>query len=278
LKKDNREGASIPGATLGQRIKVARQAAGLTQEALGKPELTKGFISLLEHDRAKPSVDTFMRLGVRLGRSVAYFLDGPSPLSEKVLVALANRAWSELARHQYESARSAFGEVAELAATCQNGGMQSRAELGLGEVELDQGQLDKARTYLEAALMAGRASGDALVECRALRGLAAVESRQGQFVKAATLCKEALGILPRLTKAEPLLQGEILLDLGMAQGRLGHVDEAAVSYTRARNLFQGAAQIKGIGEALMGLGGLYSASGDWESAAGLYERARHLWD
>src|SRR5205807_239707 len=127
---------------------------------------------------------------------------------------------------QFEAARGVFAELGDLARACRSDAMQMHAELGMGEAELGLRQFDAARRRLGAALAAGRAAEDALVECRALHGLAAVELHLDHFPQAMALDKEALGVLPRLGDAEPLLAGEISLHLGTVLGRMGHVDEA----------------------------------------------------
>jgi tetratricopeptide (TPR) repeat protein len=268
----------VPKLTLGQRIRKAREAAGLTQAQLGAPGLTKGFISLLEHDRTTPSVATLERLAARLGHPVSYFLDAGDVVSEKTLAVLAGRGRTELSRRQYEAAAKVFGELETLARDWRHDRMLVQARLGLGEALLGQRRLDAARQHLEAALLAGRASEDALVECRALHGLATVAHRQSAFPRAATLYKEALAVLPRLGGAEPQLAGEIHLYLGTVLGRMGHVDEALQSYAEARELFEAAQRPERVGEALMGLGNILSTSGDLDNALGLYERARALFE
>ena len=268
----------MPRLTLGQRLKRARLAAGLTQEALGAPGLTKGFISLLEHDRAKPSVETLVRLAERLAQPVSAFLDGQDGVSGKVLEVLASRGRGELARRQYEAARAVFTELAELAEACRHGGMARQATVGLGEAELGLRRLEEARRHLERALAAAREAEDAGVECRALHGLATVEHRGSHFPQAVRLYKEAVGVLPRLGGAEPVLAGEIHLYLGTVLGRMGHVDDAVAAYTEAQALFEGAAHPERVGEALMGLGNVLSTNGDLASALGLYERARALFE
>jgi tetratricopeptide (TPR) repeat protein len=264
--------------TLGQRIRKARQAAGLTQEALGAPDLTKGFISLLEHDRAKPSVATLERLAARLGEPVSYFLDGAGPASEKLLAVLVSRGRGELSRRRYEAARSAFAELHHLAVAGRSEAMARQAAVGWGEALLGLRQLEEAREHLDQALRAGRGAGDAQVECRALHGLATVAHREGRFPQAVLLYKEALSVLPRVGGAEPQLAGEIHLYLGTVLGRMGRVDEAAAAYMTARDLFEGAQRPERVGEALMGLGNVLSTSGDLEQAVGLYERARALFE
>ncbi|TMI81211.1 MAG: tetratricopeptide repeat protein [Bacillati bacterium ANGP1] len=268
----------MPRLTLGQRLRRARQAKGLTQEALGKPTLTKGFISLLEHDRAQPSVATLEWLSARLGQPVSYFLDGQDAVSDKMLAMLGSRGRGELSRRQYEAARKVFAELVRLAAGGRNEAVRIQAELGLGEALLGLRRLEEAGRHLTRALRAGRAAGAAPVECRALRGLGTVAYRRGQFLQAMSLYKEALRALPRLGGAEPQLAGEIHLYLGTTLGQTGHLDEAVEAYTQAREWFEGAQRPEQVGEALMGLGNILSAGGELEGAQSLYERARALFE
>lgn len=268
----------MPRLTLGQRLRRARLAAGLTQEALGKPGLTKGFISLLEHDRAMPSVATLERLAARLGQPVSYFLDGEAAMSEKMLAVLGSRGRGELGRRQYDAARKVFAELSALAGACRNAPMRTQADLGLGEALLGLQRLREARAHLDRALRAGPDAATPMVRCRALHGLATIAHRQGQFSQAMALYKEALEVLPQLGGAEPQLAGEIHLQLGTVLGRLGHVDEAVGAYTRAREVFETAHRPDRMGETLMGLGNVLSTSGELEGALSMYERARTLFE
>ncbi len=269
----------MPGLTLGERLKEARRALGLTQEALGKPDLTKGFISLLEHDRAKPSVQTLERLAQRLGKPVAYFLgDSEASMAHKVLEVLASRGRSELVRRRYDAALAAFTEMRELAASHRDSRMETHAALGAGEALLGLRRLDEARPYLDDALGRGRDAKDALVECRALHGLATVEHRSGHFPRAVSLYKAALAVVPSLSGAEPTLHGEIWLFLGTVLTRMGHMDEALDANTHAREIFEEASRPEKVGEALQGLANVLASSGEYDAALVYYERARVLFE
>lgn len=60
--------------TIGQRILVAREAAGLSQRQAAGDHMTRNMLSCLEHDKAKPSLDTLIYLSRTLGKTVGYFL------------------------------------------------------------------------------------------------------------------------------------------------------------------------------------------------------------
>ena len=61
--------------TMGQRIRQAREEAGLSQRELAGEEITRNMLSALEHDGANPSLHTLRYLSKRLGKSVSYFVE-----------------------------------------------------------------------------------------------------------------------------------------------------------------------------------------------------------
>ena len=56
--------------TIGQRILTARQEAGLSQRQLAGESITRNMLSAIEHDKAKPSLDTLQYLSGVLGKPV----------------------------------------------------------------------------------------------------------------------------------------------------------------------------------------------------------------
>jgi len=216
---------------------MARRALGLTQAELAKPDLTKGFISLLEHDRSRPSVSTLERLAQRLKQPVSYFLgSAEADVSKKVLHVLVSRGRSELARQRYDEAFAAFQEMRQFAASRDDVAMEMHAILGIGEALLGLRRLDEARTHLDDALGRSQEAKTGLIECRALHGLATVEHRSGNFPRAASLYRAALAVVPTLDAAEPGLHGEILLYLGTVLHRMGRLEEASEALTQGQRI------------------------------------------
>lgn len=70
--------------TMGQRIRAARIAAGLSQRELAGKEITRNMLSSLEHDSANPSMATLRYLSGRLGKPVSFLLgeDGVSEAAD----------------------------------------------------------------------------------------------------------------------------------------------------------------------------------------------------
>ena len=61
--------------TIGQRLKEARLAAGLSQRQLCGDTITRNMLSQIENGVARPSMDTLQILAKRLGRPVSFFLE-----------------------------------------------------------------------------------------------------------------------------------------------------------------------------------------------------------
>ena len=59
---------------IGEKIKSLRQKRGMTQSELSGEDISRNMLSLIEHDRATPSVQTLQVLAERLKVSSAFLL------------------------------------------------------------------------------------------------------------------------------------------------------------------------------------------------------------
>ena len=79
---------------LGEKLRQARLAAGLSQRQLCGDVITRNMLSQIEHGTARPSMATLQYLAERLGKSVSFFLeDSVSP--NQALMTHARRAYAE---------------------------------------------------------------------------------------------------------------------------------------------------------------------------------------
>ncbi len=69
---------------LGQRLRQARQEAGLSQRQLCGDVITRNMLSQIENGSARPSMDTLIYLANRLDKPVSYFLEESVSHSEGV--------------------------------------------------------------------------------------------------------------------------------------------------------------------------------------------------
>lgn len=87
---------------LGEKLRLARLEAGMTQRQLCGDEITRNMLSQIENGTARPSMKTLQYLASRLGKTVSFFL-------EEEAVTLPNRQLMETARQQFEG--KAFSEA-----------------------------------------------------------------------------------------------------------------------------------------------------------------------
>ena len=71
---------------LGQRIKEARLAAGVSQRQLCGDTITRNMLSRIEHGAVRPSMTTLQFLAEQLGKPVSYFLDETTVTSPNLQV------------------------------------------------------------------------------------------------------------------------------------------------------------------------------------------------
>src|SRR3982074_610547 len=65
--------------SVGERLREARLARGLTQEQLARGLATKGFISQIERNRTTPSLPKLRVMAERLGLPLGHFTGDKSP-------------------------------------------------------------------------------------------------------------------------------------------------------------------------------------------------------
>jgi tetratricopeptide (TPR) repeat protein len=167
-------------AAVGQRLRQARQAAGLTQRQLSFEGCTAAYVSRIEAGARVPSLQILREFAKRLGVSAEYLatgrLDADGLSSELLEAEMALRLGDEeRAAKLYEAARAEADSPAALA----------RARLGLGRLALRSGEIPQGIALLEQALDSCElGAGDASAAANALgRSYAA----QGRFDEAFAL-------------------------------------------------------------------------------------------
>jgi tetratricopeptide (TPR) repeat protein len=150
-------------AAVGQRLREARHAAGLTQRDLSFDGCTAAYVSRIEAGARVPSLQILHEFAKQLGVTPEYLATGSAgdDLSSDLLEAeVALRLGDEeRAAELYEAARLDSDSAAALA----------RAQLGLGRLALRRGDFPAGAALLEQALESHElAPGDASAAANAL--------------------------------------------------------------------------------------------------------------
>ena len=140
--------------SVGERLREARLARGLTQEQLARGLATKGFISQVERNHATPSLSKLRVIAERLGQPLSYFVPDRPP---QPLTLLRKAAQLAVRAEEPDQALAILNEAGGLLATA-----NERADLqrirGVALSELRQNQ-EALSTLQDAAAILAVADG-----------------------------------------------------------------------------------------------------------------------
>lgn len=149
---------------VGQRLRQAREAAGLTQRELSFEGCTAAYVSRIEAGARVPSLQILHEFAKRLGVTPEYLATG-RPAGEDVSSELLEAEVAlrlgdeERAAQLYEAARANADSAAALV----------RVQLGLGRLALRRNEIAQGIDLLERAVQSGElAPGDASAAANAL--------------------------------------------------------------------------------------------------------------
>lgn len=241
---------------IGQRLRQARLAAGLTQQQLAGERYTKAYISALEHGIAKPSMAALNYLAPRLGTTASQVLSDPSPAWARVEADLA------LAAGDLSTALSGYRSLLEHAEE-----RAARAELNasIGEALC---RLDRAPEAIRHCSEAARTFADLgrpEDRARAEYTLASAHFQQDNPDEARALLR---GILERIRAGLDLggdFQARVLISLGMTESGSGNPSAGLAYLEEARGL-AGDLDLRRRGAFLAALARAYRDGGDLEGA------------
>lgn len=197
---------------IGQRLKEARLAAGLSQRQLCGDVITRNMLSQIENGSAKPSMDTLRYLAGVLGLSVSYFLeeDAASPNA-----ACLRESRDAFCRGAFSQALELLGAYRgpDIACDAEKWYLESVCLTALAEAAAAEGKQPYALELLEKADAAGASTP---YDTQGNR-------RSRQLLRLEIDCDPALvEKLPDITP-EMLARAKVCLQSGDARGCLGYL-------------------------------------------------------
>jgi transcriptional regulator with XRE-family HTH domain len=255
--------------SVGERLRQARLARGLTQEQLARGVATKGFISQVECNRATPSLAKLRLIAERLGLPLGHFTGDHSPLELTYL-----RKSAELAVKAKEPAHAL--------ALLEEAGPIARTANERADLQRIRGMaLDALERLPEALIALQTAAADAPPDDPELNGaiyteIATVLNEQEQFNVAVEAGRRALLWLDRAKHADPAQRARVLTNLGRSCWGLGQLEQAHQFSLQALEAATDAESLFRIANAHMSLGVTARATGLFDEAIEHCNRALEI--
>lgn len=256
--------------TVGEKIRAARLALGMTQAQLAGEDFSISFICKLERGSVRPSRRSLAVLARKLRRPLSYFLEGTysrEEASTHLAFGLAYLSHEDLPR-----ASQYLHSVLEASRVLEEPLLTAEATMGLAAVALSQGELPRAgRLLAEAkALFQRQRRSEDLVHLTVLEGH--LRMARHEFEGALKNYLEALELVGKEGRT-PFLKAEILTAAADARRRLGLVSEAASTYSEALALDEERLDLKRISLQELRRAEEHFRLGDLERARAVLEQA-----
>ena len=146
------ETVTAPGAaTLGQRLRQARVAAGLTQSELAESRFSKQYVSQIERDRLRPGDETLRWLAERVGVDPQYLATGVDGRERERLESLVVRGEAAVEAHDYAEGISVLAGATDALPTDLAADLTLRALLAEAWARMYIGEMREALPLLARA-------------------------------------------------------------------------------------------------------------------------------
>lgn len=263
---------------LGQRVRELRQTRGMTQEQLAGEELTKSFISLLERDKAAPSIETAALIAQRLGTSVDALLGSPGHLQDQVASGLLTMS-ADAARRRNLTQAAELLKAAEILINLFPLAESSREiTLQRAQLALEGRDFVRARELAQQARTQAEESNDLWRSARALTIQGQVDLKERKIPDAIQSLKQALSLLSQAKASRDPARVEALILLGSALVYQGQYEDAIRRFDEAADSQVASYHPILRGRALWGAGAAYRHLSQFDEAFESLHAAREIFE
>ena len=258
-------------AAVGERLKVARERAGLSQRQLSFPGCSPAYISRIESGDRIPSLQLLRELGRRLGVSEDYLATGadvPSGTEAAVLVEAEVALRLERARRGGAALLDRFSGYARR--RCQ----RRRRSPASGQVAFRRGKPREAFQLFEGAL--------SRLSARTRRAIRTSPTASGRAYAMVGELESAIGVFERSRESRPrrgrsiqTMQFAVLLAHALIDsGNLGRAEELLGARARARETASRARRVRA--QLYWSQSRLHAERNDPDTAADIARRALEI--
>lgn len=245
----------VLAADVGQRIRAARKARGMSLADVGRADLTRSFLSLVELGRSRISLRALSIVASRLELPISYFLEDAPGSREGGIELTLDFAEADVIRGDPDAALEKL-ENLEVSAS-----LRPRVQWLRGRALIDGGVPRDAVVALREGLTAATQRDDSSMTPYLHHEMGRALYGTGNYDEALGHLRDALDASTAETH-DPVLVGRITIGIGHILYIRGDSQGAIEHYERARDLFRQVSDLNTLGAVYSGLSLAYNRKGD----------------
>ncbi|HEY7793691.1 MAG TPA: helix-turn-helix transcriptional regulator [Gaiellaceae bacterium] len=269
--------AASPSARLGDRLRLLRVAAGLTQTELAGDRFSKEYVSQIERGKTRPTAETIAWLAKRLDVDPAFLSSGVSTDERGRVEALLSRAEALAKSYQYKEAVAAYEDARGAVAATNTPELDVRARSGEAWARMQEGDVRSAIELLNGAraLTEGTIFSD-VERAEIVFKLGVCRYKLSSISTAVALLDEALALAERSELPCDGLRADIYHWRSRCHRRQRDFEAAREDVERALELAQGVGDRRTLAEAYFQASLVAERTGHWILSRNYAEKAKNL--
>lgn len=267
---------SMP-TTFGQRLRyIRKRVRGLTLEEVAQPRYTKGFLSLLENDKAQPSAEALEYLANKLQVTRSQLLGEPGETHRLVQVQLTRSRALRL-QGNGNGAHDSAVEALQTLSLSPDLRLRGECEMALGLAELQREGLEDALEHLERAREDFERAGAVDRQAELFIHLGRLAHRQKDLRLALDHYLKALELSEQVSPFDPEILLQLFASLGSTTQALGDAKEATRWYEKGVELAEQVTDARAAASLFLSLSQAYQEKGDLGLALQHIQKAQDLY-
>ena len=269
--------AASPSARLGDRLRLLRVAAGLTQTELAGDRFSKEYVSQIERGKTRPTPETVAWLAERLDVDPAFLTSGVSTDERGRVEALLARAEALSKSYQYKEAVAAYEDVRAAVAATNSSELEVRTRSGEAWARMQEGDVRTAIEVLNGARALAEGSIFSDVDrAEIVFKLGVCRYKLSSISTAVALLDEALALAERSEMPCDGLRSDIYHWRSRCHRRQRDFEAAREDVEHALELAQGVDDRRKTADAYFQASLVAERTGHWVLSRNYAERAKNL--
>ena len=270
--------ASAPsGARLGDRLRLLRVAAGLTQTELAGDRFSKEYVSQIERGKTRPTAETVEWLAQRLEVDPAFLSSGVSTDERSRVEALLARAEALSKAYRYKDAVDAYAEARAAVSATNSVELEVRTLSGEAWARMQEGDVRAAVELLNGARATAEGSVFSDVDrAELVFRLGVCRYKLSSVSTAVALLDEALALAERSDLPCDGLRSDIYHWRSRCHRRQRDFEAAREDVEHALELAQGVDDRRKMADAYFQASLVAERTGHWVLSRNYAERAKNL--